>query len=53
MMRILIVGATSMIGATLAERLLHQEHQAIAVIRPKSSKRQKIKNASDDGIDFM
>lgn len=43
MMRILIVGATSMIGATLAERLLHQEHQAIAVIRPKSSKRQKIK----------
>ena len=41
-MRILIVGATSMIGAALTERLLNNEHQVIAVMRSQSSKRQKI-----------
>lgn len=39
-MKILIVGATSMIGAALTERLLNNEHQVIAVMRPQSSKRQ-------------
>lgn len=41
-MKILIVGATSMIGAALTERLLNNEHQVIAVMRPQSSKRQEL-----------
>ena len=37
-MRIVISGATSMIGAALTNKLLENNHEIIAVVRPNSKK---------------
>lgn len=37
-MRIVISGATSMIGAALTNKLLENNHEVVAVVRPKSKK---------------
>lgn len=45
-MKILISGAASMIGAALANEFTAQEHDVVAVVRPNSAKKQKLKNST-------
>ncbi len=49
-MRIVISGATSMIGAALANKLLENSHEVVAVVRPNTKKTETLINSSNLSI---
>lgn len=49
-MRIVISGATSMIGAALTNKLLENSHEVVAVVRPNTKKTETLINSSNLSI---
>lgn len=49
-MRLVISGATSMIGAALANKLLENDHEVVAVVRPNTKKTETLKKSPNLSI---